>query len=271
MTTERDYLLGTHDAELERLGLQHRVWRPRALDAWRRAGFTHGQTILDVGCGPGYGSVDLAGIVGSQGRVVSMDRSRRFLDFLGAVRESRCLEQIETHELDLEHDALPVSGADASWSRWVLAFLKEPRALLERVVQAVRPGGTLVLHEYLDYSAWRLAPRLPELEELVGVVVEAWRADGGEPDVGLQVPKWLGEMDCEIRELRPLVDVVSPGNFVWQWPKTFIEVGLPRLTELGRLTPERARAIRAAFDRAEAAPHTLMLTPVVLEVIATRK
>src|SRR6266513_624084 len=53
---ERDYVLGTHDDEVARLGLQHRVWRPRALDAWRRAQFTRGQTILDIGCGPGYAS-----------------------------------------------------------------------------------------------------------------------------------------------------------------------------------------------------------------------
>ena len=32
-TAERDYVLGTHDDEVMRLGLQHRVWRPRALDA----------------------------------------------------------------------------------------------------------------------------------------------------------------------------------------------------------------------------------------------
>lgn len=32
MMADRDYLLGTHDGELERLGLQHRVWRPAVLD-----------------------------------------------------------------------------------------------------------------------------------------------------------------------------------------------------------------------------------------------
>src|SRR5678816_202122 len=79
-TVEQDYVLGTHDEELNRLGLQHRVWRPRALDAWRRAGFTIGQTILDVGCGPGYATLDLAEIAGTTGRVVAMDRSARFLD-----------------------------------------------------------------------------------------------------------------------------------------------------------------------------------------------
>ena len=74
---ERDYVLGTHDEEIERLALQHRVWRPRASDAWRRAGFTQGQTILDVGCGPGHATLDLAEIVGQSGRVVALDRSRQ--------------------------------------------------------------------------------------------------------------------------------------------------------------------------------------------------
>src|SRR5262245_48840980 len=63
-----DYVLGTRDDEVARLLLQHRVWRPRALDAWRRAGFTTGDTIIDVGAGPGHASVDLAQIVGPAGR-----------------------------------------------------------------------------------------------------------------------------------------------------------------------------------------------------------
>jgi len=37
MSNERDYVLGTHDAEVERLGLQHRVWTPHTTEAWRRA------------------------------------------------------------------------------------------------------------------------------------------------------------------------------------------------------------------------------------------
>jgi SAM-dependent methyltransferase len=79
---ERDYVLGTHDAELERLGLQHRLWRPRMLDAWRRAGSGAGQTVLDVGAGPGYAALDLAEIVGPTGRVLALERSRRFLGAL---------------------------------------------------------------------------------------------------------------------------------------------------------------------------------------------
>ena len=49
---DRDYVLGTHDEELSRLGLQHRVWRPTALDCWHRAGITIGSRVLDVGADP---------------------------------------------------------------------------------------------------------------------------------------------------------------------------------------------------------------------------
>src|SRR5213075_1982728 len=99
---ERDYVLGTHDDEIARLGLQHRVWRPRALDAWRRAGFTELLTLLDVGCGPGYASLDLAEIAGPRGRVVAVDRSARFLDALRSAAVRNGLVNITTRQLDLD-------------------------------------------------------------------------------------------------------------------------------------------------------------------------
>src|SRR5437763_860017 len=144
MKIDKDYVLGTHDEEITRLGLQHRVWRPRASDAWRRAGFTAGQTLLDVGCGPGYATVDLGGIVGASGRVIGVDRSRRFLDAARARARAHELAHVEFHELDLDEQPLPLSGIDGVWSRWVYAFVRDPRALLSRVAAVLRPGGTVV-------------------------------------------------------------------------------------------------------------------------------
>jgi ubiquinone/menaquinone biosynthesis C-methylase UbiE len=79
MPTDRDYVLGTHDEELARLGLQHRVWRPVVLDCWQRAGLTVGKRGLDVGAGPGYATVDLAEIVGPTGEIVALERSQNFI------------------------------------------------------------------------------------------------------------------------------------------------------------------------------------------------
>ena len=59
-----DYLLGSDTDELVRLVFQHRVWADKAVALWRRAGFGYSTTILDLGCGPGYSSIDLAHLVG---------------------------------------------------------------------------------------------------------------------------------------------------------------------------------------------------------------
>lgn len=270
-TAERDYVLGTHDEEVARLGVQHRVWRARALDAWLRAGIGPGQTAIDIGCGPGYASVDLADIVGPSGRVLAIDRSRRFLDALEQTRARRGLVQIETLELDLDEGQLPDVAADAAWSRWVFAFMREPRRLLERVAKRLKPGGCIVLHEYFDYRTWRVAPRSALFEEMVSVIIDAWRESGGEPDIGLDLPRWLVELGFELRSLAPVVHVVPPSSFVWQWPKSFIATGVARLVQLGAFTPERGREIQEAFAACEAAPNTLMITPSVLEIIAVRR
>src|SRR5438445_2696199 len=211
-TAERDYVLGTHDDEIERLGLQHRVWRPRALDAWRRAGFTVGQTLLDLGCGPGYASADMAEIVGPSGRIVAIDRSRRFLD----VAESRGFPQIETREIDLDEGELPTIDADGAWARWIFAFVKRPRDLTARVRRSLKPGGILVLHEYIDYGAWQVSPRSAAHAEFVQLVMKSWRESGGEPDVGLDLPRWLTESGFEIRSLLLIVDFIRPTDFTWQ-------------------------------------------------------
>ena len=83
MTADRDYFLGTHDEELARLGLQHRVWRPTVLECWRRAGIAAGARVLDIGAGPGYAAADLAEIVGPGGAVSAIERSARFIDEIG--------------------------------------------------------------------------------------------------------------------------------------------------------------------------------------------
>lgn len=254
--TSTEYVLGTHDEELTRLGLQHSVWRDRALDAWRRAGFGAGQTIIDVGSGPGYATADLAAIAG---RVIAIDQSKRFLDAL--VRD-RGRPNIETHQLDLNTEPLPVDDADGAWIRWVFAFVRNPRNLLDRIRAAVK--GTIVIHEYFDYSTWRFSERSPIFEDFVATVMRSWRATGGEPDIARELVTWLGD---DVIAAKPIVEVIKPSDFMWQWPRTFVNVGLDRLVEIGEMTKSGAEAVRQEFARLEKVPGIRMFTPAVLEII----
>lgn len=259
-----EYVLGTDDVEVKRLEHQHGVWRTAARDAWQRAGIAPGHTVLDLGCGPGFATRDLAALVGPAGHVHALDKSRRFLDLVDGYQ----LPTVATHLVDLDRDELPV--ADAAWARWAFCFLARPRDLVTRVARALKPGGVLVLHEYFDYGTWRATPTAPDVEAFVAAVMASWRAQGGEPDIALPLLPWLREAGFAITSLRPIVDVVPPGTPKWSWLTSFGTSGIARLVELGQLTPARGAAIAATWAALAAQPGVHLVTPSLLEIIATR-
>jgi SAM-dependent methyltransferase len=266
--SERDYVLGTDDDEVARLGLQHRVWRPWMLDAFRRAAIGPGASVVDVGAGPGFASTDLAEMVAPGGRVLALERSRRFLDALEERARRLGLANIESLELDVADYGFGEDFADATWCRWVLSFVADPRRTVGHIAAALKPGGRAVFHEYADYGAWRTLPPDPELERFRTLVMQSWRDVGGEPDVGLSLPGWLAEAGLEIVEIRPLIHVVRKGDFIWEWPAAFMASAAIRLGELGYVEPDEAQMLATALDRQPEG--TWMATPLVLEVIARK-
>src|ERR1700681_1424591 len=122
MATERDYVLGTHDEEILRLGLQHRVWRSVVLECWQKAGIIVGSRVLDVGAGPGYAAVDLAEIVGPTGEVGALERSGKCVRAMEQACRATWLANVQIYELAMTSDNLPKADYDFSWCRWVLSF-----------------------------------------------------------------------------------------------------------------------------------------------------
>lgn len=270
-TQERNYVLGTHDEELRRLGLQHRVWRPTVLDCWYRAGITVGSKVLDVGAGPGFATLDLAETVGPTGQVIALERSQRFLGAARSVCQIRGLSQVVFHELDLMTDTWPKLAVDAAWCRWVACFVSSPVDLVRKMADSLRPGGRAIFHEYANYASWRWLPQRPLLEDYVRQVMKTWRGSGGEPDIGLELPQLLHQAGFIVRETTPRVFCVRPTDFMWRWPAAFIDSGLNRFLELKEVTETWADTVRQEFQSAQADSTTLMMTPLVLEIVAEKK
>jgi SAM-dependent methyltransferase len=270
MVSERDYVLGTHDEEISRLGLQHRVWRPVVLDCWQKAGITVGKRVLDVGAGPGYAAVDLAEIVGPTGEVVALERSSKFVHAMEQACRARSLTNVKTHELDLMTDDLPQGDYDFSWCRWVASFVNDPALLIKKIGGAMPKDSVAIFHEYGHYETWRFFPSLPSQERFREHVIETWRASGGEPDGARGLPALLSENGFVIRSATPHIFCIRPTDYMWQWPAQFIEVYLPRLREMGRIDQEFAGKLRAELADAEKNPNCLMLTPLVLEIVAKK-
>lgn len=266
---EREYVLGTGDVEIERLRLQHTVWRADATAAWRSAGFAPGHTILDVGCGPGFATLDLAELVGSDGRVLAIDQSTRFLEHLRSQCAARGVTNVSVTQHDLADAAFDLAIADGAWLRWILAFVPNPRRALSSVVASLRPGGAIAIHEYFAYETWKLVPHDADFETFVAAVMASWRARGGEPNVGLEIPRWLELMGLEIVSTRTIADLVTRDSHRWHWPLAFALSGLERLVELGDVPPSDADRLRARM-LALRTDDTWMMTPAVVEVIARK-
>ena len=240
------------------------------LQLCRQAGFGPGSRLVDLGCGPGYATLDLADLVGVTGSVTAVDQSLRFLAALRAAAGARGLRNIETRQANLESWELPASDVDGIWCRWVAAFVSDPEALVKKARHALKVGGAFAIQEYMDYATWRLSPRSAAFEEFVRLDLETWRQSGGEPDVGLELPRLLERHGFALERVTPIVEVLTPAMDAWQWPRAFVDTGLQRLVGLGALEQAAADATWAGFLDAEADPGTRMVTPLTVQILARR-
>jgi ubiquinone/menaquinone biosynthesis C-methylase UbiE len=271
MSKDRDYVIGTHDAEIERLRMQHRVWRASVLDLWNIAGVATGQTVIDAGAGSGSATRDLAEIVGPKGRVIALERSHRFLAALKANAEAHGLANVEAVDTDLLDYAWPERIADRVWCRWVLAFVADPAAVVRGFARALKPGGKAIIQEYYDYGSWRLAPQSDVFEAHVAKIIAKWRASGGEPDIALDLPRLLSEAGLEIETVRPIVFTARMNEFTASWPIGFARGYLPVMRDAGDITAAEAAEIEAVLDRYAADANALVITPGVLQVVAVKR
>ncbi len=270
MEQDRSYVIGTQDSEIERLGVQHRVWRASVLELWRLAGLTEGMTVIDAGSGPGHATLDLAEIVGPTGRVIALERSRRFLDALEERAHQRGLTNILTIETDLADFDWASLSADRLWCRWVLAFVPDPARIVRGMARALKPGGAAMLHEYYDYASWRLAPYSAPFESYVAKIIARWRASGGEPDVALALPALLQDAGLAVETLRPVVFAAAMSDFAARWPMGFAREYLPSMIANGDLSAAEGKTLSTILSDYEADPNAFVITPGVLQIVARK-
>lgn len=116
-------------------------WRSRAA---RETGLTAGGSALDVACGSGKLTSELARIAGASGRVVGLDFSPEMLEVARANRPD--LEFMEGDALNLPFDD---GSFDASTIAFGLRNLADPVRGLREMSRVVKPGGRAVVLEFV--------------------------------------------------------------------------------------------------------------------------
>ena len=160
-TTDTDrmlYPIGETDSQSRRLITQAQLYNPFTRAFFQAAGISSGMKVLELGSGTGDVSLVLADLVGPSGRVVGVElipaavETARSRIAATGWRNVECLAgAIESVELEQEFDAVV--------GRFILMWLPDPLAVLERVARHLRPGGVVAFQDNdFTFGAMASAP-----------------------------------------------------------------------------------------------------------------
>lgn len=231
-----------------------------AVHSWRTAensaGFllphlTAGQRLLDVGCGPGTITLDLAERV-APGEVVGIDNAA---DVIATAHDNRAQRGADTERVtfrvgDVYAIDEPDDSFDVVYAHQVLQHLSDPRAALREMRRVCRPGGVVAVRDS-DYAGFVWAPLDPRLDRWLALYHEIARGNGAEPDAGRFLLTWA--LDAGFSDVTAGASAwcfATPGDRAW-WGNNWAD----RVSQSAFATQalERGLAIQAELDDLAAA------------------
>ena len=187
--------------EFARLGFQHQVWQVETTEVFRKAGFGLGQTILDLGCGPGFLSFDLSPLVGKNGKVIAVDNSEAFINYIESKIVSKEYMNITASLSDLKNLELSAASINGAIARWVMMFIDDPDKVIEGVANALRSNGVFAVMEYFQFRDMSIWPYSKAFKKIYHAVYEMIKNYGGNADIGGKMPQLLTEHGFEILDI----------------------------------------------------------------------
>lgn len=189
----------------KRLEVLARVMWPTTSCLLEEAGVVPGMNCLDLGCGGGDVTVQLAALTGPHGRVTGVDMDAIKLELAQRNATQDGLENVEFRKLKVQ-DWIEESQYDCVYSRFLLSHLTDPLQVLHRMLRAVRPGG-LALLEDIDFGGHFCEPRCQAFDTYARLYRLAAKKQGADPDIG---PKLYGMMldagwqDVHVKVVQPI-------------------------------------------------------------------
>jgi SAM-dependent methyltransferase len=178
------YTHGHHESVLR----SHR-WRTAANSAAYLLGqLRPGMNVLDVGCGPGTITADLAELV-TPGQVTAVDAAEDVLNQARETAAGRGLDNVRFAVADVHALDFPDDSFDVVHAHQVLQHVGDPVRALSEMRRVCRPGGIVAARDS-DYGSFTWYPQVPSLDEWQSLYHRVARANGGEPDAGRRLLSW---------------------------------------------------------------------------------
>lgn len=206
----QDYPHGHHQSVLRGHG-----WRTVSNSAAYLLGSLRpDMVILDVGCGPGSITVDLASLV-PQGKVVGMDTTSDPFEEGFKLAAERGVNNVSFDVGDAKKLPFPDKTFDMVHAHQVVQYLdKDARIQAIREMRRVAKTGGLVCLREGDQGTVTFYPEVDGLQEFIDLYCKIARANGGEPDAGRRLHTWVKEAGFQAADI-----TVTAGTWCYNSPK----------------------------------------------------
>ena len=246
----------------ERLKVVARVMHDSTSALFDRVGIASGSSCLDIGCGSGDVTFDLARRVGPEGRVVGADIDQTKLQLADDEAKTLNLSNIEFRTVDIRERPSHQSF-DLVYARFLLTHLSDPASAVNCFHDHLRPGGTLIVED-IDFSGYFAEPPCEAFDRYTDLYCAAVKKRGGDPNIGPRLPLLLKQSGFDDVRVNIVQPVALEGETKLITPLTMENIGEAAIAE-GLTTQEEVDELVKALYDFVADPTTLVSVPRIVQ------
>ena len=189
------YALKDGSSGRKREQLLSKVLQPTSHAFFQKAGIRTGMNGLDLGCGGGDTTLQLAELVGSQGRVKGIDIDPVKMEIARQEAAQHGIDWVTYDQRDLRH--WHESGNyDFIYARFLLVHLQDPKNILVKVHNSLKKDG-IALMEEVDINRHYCHPYCYAFDRYVELYSKVLRRRGGNATLGASLPDLFRESGLE--------------------------------------------------------------------------
>jgi ubiquinone/menaquinone biosynthesis C-methylase UbiE len=251
----------------KRLDLLARVLRPTTMQLLDCVGLVRGMKCLDAGCGGGHVATLMAGIVGSEGRVIGTDADAEILALAREDAKAAKLTNITFQQLDA-CTCFWRKEFDLVYARFLLSHLNEPENCVAAMVEACGTGGTIVIED-TDFAGSFCYPDCPAYERYKELYQELLQVRGGDANIGPKLAAMFRRVGIQEIKLNVIQPAHINGEDKLMAPFTVSRISEALIAE-ELATADEVQQILAELNHVAADSETLISLPRIFQVWGER-
>ncbi|MGD1917928.1 MAG: class I SAM-dependent methyltransferase [Pleurocapsa sp.] len=251
-----------------RLKVLSGVMQPYTLSFLQGLRIEPGMHCLDLGCGGGDVTFELAALLGKEGKVVGWELDETIVKLNREDCQKLNLTNVEFEIADA-FSLDEVNKYDLTYTRFLLTHLSDPQTVIEKLKTAVKPGG-IVAVEDIEFAGHFCYPKSLAFDKYIELYQQVVRNKGGDSEIGVKLPGMFKKAGFEEVGFNLVQPALMTGEGKLVAPIT-IEKIRNAVLEQDLSSPDEIDGLIAELNKLAQNPETIISLPRIFQVWGTKK